>query len=710
MKRPFLKAAGALTAVLISCSFMQAAVAVPSTLADSTAPPAVATMSTVTPERDVTSVLRNPGMGWMAYAEEFDHALADANAFWGEVGPNSAASSVVYLRIPWSRLEPAEGKYAWDVDENFKSFIKQAKDHGQRLAFRVFVDSQDTHQQATPQFVFDAGATGYGAPSNSSFKTPHVNNAIFRAKFENFMAAFGARFDNPEEVDFVDTNTIGHWGEMHNYQAGPTAGAEPVLQWLGNLYRKSFSHVLLALNFAPAFSYTELDQQIAKGSIMRRDSLGSTLWFPQDQKNAISSRFPNTILVGENCYQNFTIRETSCDDSFKVPGAKPYRPMLERVVADAKQLHANYLDLRHEPDVKTWVVDNPDLVQDFAINGGYRLAPGTVNMPSVLPFGARQATVSSSWTNTAWGRMPNDNPQWNNKYQVSYALLNKVTGEPVYQIQSDVNPGSWIKGTSYPTSTVFAPTDVPAGSYDFAIAIVDKTRNNAPGIKLALTGAPSTTGWNKLGTTVLEAAPDTTPTETASPSATATPSASASATATATATATGSVTASVSPTASQSPSQEPATPGIDLSADSVAAGGGLVITGENFLPGSSATFTLHSEPLILGTATADAQGVVRLSVQLPANVPVGSHRIIIDGKGFDGELQQVSAPLIITAATVTTPATDVTTAASTTAPATGGDDLASTGAKNVGIGGLAALLLAAGATLFMLNRRRSSSH
>ena len=680
MKRPFLKAAGFLTAALISCSFMQSAVADPSASADPTAPTTAATMTTVTPERDTTSVLRNPGMGWMAYAEEFDHALANADEFWSEVGPNSAASSVVYLRIPWSRMEPAEGKYAWDVDENFKSFIKQAKDHGQRLAFRVFVDSQDTHQQATPQFVFDAGATGYGAGSNPSFKTPHVNNKIFQAKFENFMAAFGARFDNPEEVDFVDTNTIGHWGEMHNFQGVPGNEWAPTLSWLGDLYRKSFKHVLLALNFAPGFSYADLDKQIAKGSIMRRDSLGSTLWFPQDQKNAIASRFPFTILVGENCYQNFTVRATSCDDSFKVPGAKPYRPMLERVVADAKNLHANYLDLRHEPDVKTWVVDNPDLVQDFAVNGGYRLAPSSVSIPTVLPIGAREATIDSTWSNTGVGRMPNNNPQWNNKYQVSYALLDQATGEPVYQVQSDVDPGSWVKGTNAKDSTAFAPTDVPAGSYDFAVAIVDKTRNNVPAIKLALTGDKSPTGWNKLGTTVLEAAP------TATPSATTTPT-------------------------------ETATPSIKLSTGTVAQGGKLNITGENFKAGSSATFTLHSEPVQLGTATADANGVVGLSVVLPSAIPAGQHRIIIDGVGLGGEAQQVSAPLTVTASAANTPATDQATAAGDpTDPTTAAEsaaarnDLANTGANNTWLGGLAVLLLLAGATAFAATRRKSATH
>lgn len=690
MKRPLLKAASALTAVLISCSFMQAAAADPQL-------PAAATMSTVNPQRDTTSVLRNPGMGWMTYAEEFDHALADADEFWDEVGPNSAASSVVYLRIPWSRLEPTEGHYAWNEDENFKSFIKQAKDHGQRLAFRVFVDSQDCHQQATPQFVFDAGATGYPADSNRNFKTPHLHKEVFKTKFENFMAAFGARFDNPDEVDFVDTNTIGAWGEMHNLRELPGDQWAPTLRWLGDLYRKSFSHVLLALNFAPGFAYEHLDEQIAKGSIMRRDSLGSTLWFPQDQKNAISSRFPNTILVGENCYQNFTVRATSCDDSFKVPGNKPFRPMLERVVTDAKNLHANYLDLRHPPDVTTWVVGNPDLVKDFAVNGGYRLAPDSVSIPTVLPADARQATIASTWSNTGVGRMPNNNPQWDTKYQVSFALLDQATGKPVYQVQSAVDPGSWIKGSNANDSTVFAPTAVPAGAYDFGVAIVDKTRNNVPAIKLALTGETSSTGWNKLGTTVLEANATATPSEEATPTATApvtpVPSSTAS--------------TSASPTVSQDPSIEPATPGIELSAGTVAPGGKLTITGENFKPGSSATFTLHSEPVLLGTATADTNAVVSLSVILPADVPAGQHRILIDGVGIDGQAQQASAALTILSSSANVPPTATATASS---KAIAENDLANTGANNILFGSLAILLLIAGTTVFAASRRKSATH
>ncbi|MDO5754152.1 hypothetical protein [Arthrobacter sp.] len=236
--------------------------------------------------------------------------------------------------------------------------------------------------------------------------------------------------------------------------------------------------------------------------------------------------------------------------------------------------------------------------------------------------------------------------------------------------------------TNAKDSTAFTRTDIPAGSYDFAVAVVDKTRNNVPAIKLALTGDKSTTGWNKLSTTMLEAAPTATP----SASATATPSAS-------------------------------ATPSIKLSADSMAQGGKLTITGENFKAESSATFTLHSEPVQLGTATADANGVVSLGVVLPSDIPAGQHRIVIDAVRLDGEAYEVSAPLTITAAAASATATDSTRAtgnatAQTTAAgsAAAQNELAKTSANNTRLGGMAVLLLISRAAVFAASRRRSASH
>lgn len=131
---------------------------------------------------------------------------------------------------------------------------------------------------------------------------------------------------------------------------------------------------------------------------------------------------------------------------------------------------------------------------------------------------------------------------------------------------------------------------------------------------------------------------------------------------------------------------------IALSDDTLEPGAELTITGRNFKPGSTASFTLFSEPVLLGTAVADAAGVVTLRVTLPQDVAAGAHTIVISGVGMDGAAVDVSAAIAIAAL----------------AASDGG--LATTGASAKVLGGLAIALLMAGASVFVMNRRRAASH
>ncbi|MDQ6419688.1 hypothetical protein RB620_09620 [Paenibacillus sp. LHD-117] len=64
-----------------------------------------------------------------------------------------------------------------------------------KLAFRVFEDSQDVHMQATPKFVFEAGAQGYAPQSNAGFKTPYLTDPVCKQKFENSVNFSPQKFD-----------------------------------------------------------------------------------------------------------------------------------------------------------------------------------------------------------------------------------------------------------------------------------------------------------------------------------------------------------------------------------------------------------------------------------------------------------------------------------------------------------------------------------
>ncbi|MHA7270843.1 GDSL-type esterase/lipase family protein [Arthrobacter sp. HLT1-20] len=155
-------------------------------------------------------------------------------------------------------------------------------------------------------------------------------------------------------------------------------------------------------------------------------------------------------------------------------------------------------------------------------------------------------------------------------------------------------------------------------------------------------------------------------------------------------------------------------PTVSLSGSSAVAGGELTMTGSNFKPGTTATFTLHSDPVVLGTAVVSANGVVSLTAKLPTSIPAGVHTLIITGTGANGESAETSAKLTVSAASGTASASGTSTASDTPAGNQdannqAGKNLANTGAGTTPflLGGLALLLAGA---LSIVSRRRNASH
>ncbi|MCD4549018.1 InlB B-repeat-containing protein [Schaalia sp. lx-260] len=91
-------------------------------------------------------------------------------------------------------------------------------------------------------------------------------------------------------------------------------------------------------------------------------------------------------------------------------------------------------------------------------------------------------------------------------------------------------------------------------------------------------------------------------------------------------------------------------PRLTLARTEVAAGESLEIVVSGFMPGADVTFEAHSDPLTIGTITADAQGIARLTWKVPASFPAGEHTILATGlaRGADGKEQMVTLSQKIT--------------------------------------------------------------
>lgn len=120
-----------------------------------------------------------------------------------------------------------------------------------------------------------------------------------------------------------------------------------------------------------------------------------------------------------------------------------------------------------------------------------------------------------------------------------------------------------------------------------------------------------------------------------------------------------------------------------------------------FQPGETVAFYLHSEPVYLGTAVADAFGVARLMATVPADVPAGAHTVIATG-GTSGRWATLAVQLALPGSAAV-PVSAPVAAAPVAVAAPGA--LAVTGSQSGVLGLTAGLLLAAGGGLVLVGRR-----
>src|SRR4051794_15139401 len=158
----------------------------------------------------------------------------------------------------------------------------------------------------------------------------------------------------------------------------------------------------------------------------------------------------------------------------------------------------------------------------------------------------------------------------------------------------------------------------------------------------------------------------------------------------------GSLMAGPALTASAAPTYPPSAPGITLSADVVAPGQGVQVTGTGFMAVSDVTATWTgpgargaAARLPFGTRAlvADAGGVARTSVTFQA---VGQHTVSLLGTAADGSPLTLSASLVVQAAGAGVP-------------------LAHTGTSVTTYVGLGLALLLVGALVVALVRRRRAT-
>lgn len=474
----------------------------------------------VKPNYNRSSVFRNPLNGWVMYGSG-----SGVESYWDteynvpDLGKKVKAidyASACYIRTNWATFNPANGVYAWrDPSTALYKMIKGAENRGLPIAFRIVVDGRDQGLN-TPQFVFDAGAKYFvedGAFPNR--RTPFPQDPVFRQYYAKFIEELAKDFNDPKKAAFIDAYGLGKWGEAHNviyFDPNTASGQnvevakEEVMDWISDLYVKAFTKIPLVINYHRVIgdpvswgsvnpnSDRLLTKLINKGYSLRQDAFGMTDYYQTWEKNfAKSWNFKRPILMEGGWITSGTHRYWT-DPSGKYREGHPED--VRKGEFDASlEAAVNTMDFRIG-DIESWFTKSFSLVQRFVSEGGYRLYPDRVYLPEKINSGA-ETTITHRWRNMGWGYFPNNIPQWNFKYKVAFALLDAENQVKKFFIDDKSEPSTWLKNNpaSYELKTT---VNVPAGTYTWAVAIIDTTKENQPGIRLAVNGDITPEGWLKL--------------------------------------------------------------------------------------------------------------------------------------------------------------------------------------------------------------------
>lgn len=334
---------------------------------------------------DNGKALINPNMGLQLYF--YSDVLSN---YGSKLGPSDTVDefpgiSTLYMRVPWSFVEQAEGKFTWELlDSPAQRWIEK----GKKIALRITA-AESWLQYATPQWVRKAGAKGYDWGDKKQYWEPDYGDAVFLKKAENFIAAMANRYDGNPNVAYVDIGHFGLWGEGHSIPSSKVEYNLKVKQTHIDLYCKYFKQTLLAVgdDFAGAYtrgkSFPITDYAFSKGVTLRDDSImvfpPPNSWIHADLAQLF---WPKRPVILEHAHLNIALDKKAWSKDLFLQSIEAY--------------HASYMSVHWWP--KEFLANNRDIIDKVNVRIGYRIQLQSISFPSQIQVG-KPFSVNSSWKN-----------------------------------------------------------------------------------------------------------------------------------------------------------------------------------------------------------------------------------------------------------------------------------------------------------------------
>jgi len=453
----------------------------------------------------ITDLLVNPGMGatdfhfgwWcnlppVTYAPEMCALRVEGH--WPDNYPNSA---VAYFRWTWAELETVRGQIDFDLIDNA---IQSANILQENFAFRVMTILQ--WGVGVPAWLTEApySIPGLWMGGGATF-WPDYRNEVFQAEFSRFIAALGARYNNHPAIDHVDIGPVGCWGEWNTacfgepvdiisiYDPQTEEETQAIIEAYKSIIDMFFDSfpdtplVMLALGNGVITSLKDIEifvHALRRGSGWRVDSWSdwgyySPYWshqgnlYPTMISNVTAAypSFPDTWKHAPVQLEIFGTIQNWVDMGWTADAPDGY---VYKSFEWALAQHASVLNLKFEAVPNGYLA----ALEDMLKQNGYRFALDSIYCTQNLTAGDK-VKINSIWSNL--GVAPSyHNRDLTYKLKSTDFLYEGLPYEVLLSSTADIR--TWLPGATNVIDNFTLPTDMPTGTYNLEVAILNRAGTN----------------------------------------------------------------------------------------------------------------------------------------------------------------------------------------------------------------------------------------
>jgi len=440
----------------------------------------------VTPE-ETDKILANPGMGWQTFHRTNKR---DKNL------PPWIPSTVHYARWGWGTVEPEEGKIDYKLLDNV---LKETREAGQTLAFRVMCCSTTTGHPYHPTWLKDIGGRIIQTRRRSGpvVEIPDLDDPKILDKHLDLIKRLGKRYDGHPDIDHIDLGSVGWWGEWH--MSGATNAKMPTTE---NQRRIVDAYIT-------AFKETPLLMLIGGGQMLKHATKHGTGW----RADCLGDMggFSKTWCHMRMAYPRMLPEATAMDAWKTAPVAWETCWDMRKWVEEGWSLRFifNYALALHGSQINNKSAPLPQgnnvrgEIERFLRRLGYRLVLKELKHPSTVRPG-EDIRLTMKWQNTG-------SAQCYRPYRLAYRFANGNRFERI--LVSEVTVNRWLPGSielftreffeepkDLPPGKVHdvadsltLPEDIPVGEYALSVGVVG-VKTEQPIVQLGIKGRDKD-GW-----------------------------------------------------------------------------------------------------------------------------------------------------------------------------------------------------------------------